>query len=86
MPSIEASTVVNHAQTTLVTEHEIAKLTGMSLFFLRNDRQHKQRIPFFKIGSSVRYSPERVMATLIECGGNTQTKPKAKRQSVNASV
>ena len=55
-----------------VSETELAKLIGMSVFFLRKDRCTKRILPFYKIGDAVRYNPERVMQALaaLEEGGS----------------
>ena len=64
-----------------VGEHEAAAALGLSVHTLRKDRQHDRRIPFFKIGSAVRYNLERVRDALAayEQGGPT---PSAGRRRV----
>ncbi|MCX5814246.1 MAG: helix-turn-helix domain-containing protein [Proteobacteria bacterium] len=37
-------------------EREIAKLTGISLSSLRNNRSLKRGLPYIKIGKSIRYN------------------------------
>ena len=49
----------------LLDEKRVAKILGLSLQTLRNDRATKRRIPYVKIGKSVRYRPED-LAALIE--------------------
>ncbi|RVT49648.1 helix-turn-helix domain-containing protein [Rubrivivax albus] len=49
-----------------VDEHEAAELLGISVHTLRKDRTKARRIPFFKIGGSVRYSVDRIRAALAE--------------------
>ena len=52
-------------------EDVIAEETGLSLAFLRADRRTLRRIPFYKIGSAVRYNLDRVREALaaLEVGG-----------------
>lgn len=61
-----------------VDEHEVAKQLGLSVHTLRKDRQHGRRIPFFKIGATVRYNLDRVREALssMEQGG-----PKPRRRT-----
>ena len=58
-----------------ITDLEMAKLIGMSVGFLRKDRITKRLIPYFKIGDSIRYNPERVMQALaaLEEGGPSKS-------------
>jgi predicted DNA-binding transcriptional regulator AlpA len=42
----------------LLDEKAVAKILGLSIQTLRNDRNTKMRIPFIKIGRSVRYRIE----------------------------
>jgi len=66
-----------NTQTTplLVNEKTISELIGMSVHFLRIDRRSEQKIPFFKIGGSVRYNPARVTEALeaMEHGGKASS-------------
>lgn len=55
---------VPEIQKTFVNEFDCAKSTGLSVSFLRQDRSHKQLLPFLKIGKAVRYDLEKVHATL----------------------
>lgn len=48
----------------LMTDAEVAKLLGMSLTLLRNNRWKGRGIPYLKIGRNVRYRAEDVMAFL----------------------
>lgn len=63
------------AQTTpdpiAVDEHEAARLLGLSVHTLRKDRVGERRIPFYRIGRSVRYNTQRLQETLtaLEVGG-----------------
>lgn len=46
----------------LWTEMVTAQYLGVSVEFLQQDRHTKRRIPFIKIGRSVRYDPADVLA------------------------
>ncbi len=54
-----------------ITEHQVAASIGMSVHWVRKDRRGKRLLPFYKLGDSVRYDPERVRQALrgIEEGG-----------------
>jgi hypothetical protein len=54
-----------------VREQVVAAETGLSLALLRKDRREGRRIPYFKIGSAVRYNLDRVREALaaLEVGG-----------------
>jgi hypothetical protein len=54
-----------------VDEHVIAAAIGVSVYFLRKDRQHRRRIPYYRLGSRVLYNLERVQEALqaLEVGG-----------------
>jgi len=94
MPSIEASTVVNHEHPTLpdvyVSEKVIAKAIGLSIYTLQKDRITEQRIPFTRIGTNIRYSVKAVNAAMALMAVNgCQPKAKALKDRlpvVNASV
>jgi hypothetical protein len=49
---------------TLLDEKQVASLLGLSIQTLRNDRSNPslRRIPYVKLGKSVRYRPEDVAA------------------------
>lgn len=68
-----------------VTEFDMAELLGMSVEFMRKDRRGKKQIPFWRLGTSIRYNPQRVLEalSLLEEGGSP--KPRAKK-SVNSLV
>lgn len=57
-----------------VDEFVVAEELGISVHTLRKDRRKDRRLPFFKIGSSVRYNLERVREALddLEVGGPKQ--------------
>lgn len=59
-----------------VTETEIAQALGLSVYFLQHDRRKRQLIPFYRIGGSIRYCPDRVREALaaLEEGGTKKTK------------
>jgi hypothetical protein len=54
-----------------VDEKQIAAAIGMSVGFLRKDRQTKRQIPFYRIGGCIRYDLNRVREALaaVEEGG-----------------
>ena len=45
-----------------IDEVEVARITGRKVQSLRNDRFHRQGIPYCKVGKSVRYSLADVIA------------------------
>jgi hypothetical protein len=59
-----------------VDEHVAAKALGLSVFFLRKDRQTNRRIPFYKIGSACRYNLDRCREALaaMEQGGPSSSR------------
>lgn len=61
-------------------EYAIARALGVSVHTLRKDRTGARRIPFYKIGSTVRYNLDRVREALaeLEVGG---PKPRATRKA-----
>lgn len=63
-----------------VEEHAMAASIGMSVEFLRKDRSGKRLIPFYRIGTAIRYNPTRVSEALtaLEQGGYAP-KPKASK-------
>jgi hypothetical protein len=65
-----------------VSEFDLAKCIGMSVEFLRKDRSGKRLIPFYRIGSSIRYNPDRLVQALaaLEEGGHVR-RAKAKKSS-----
>lgn len=60
--NIEAS----QNQRIAVDETTLARSIGMSVVWLRKDRQGKRLIPFYKIGASVRYDLQRVREALAK--------------------
>lgn len=62
----------NQAPTrTALTEQEIAAELGFSVSWVQHDRTGKRLLPFYRIGSRIRYSLPRVMQALaaMEEGG-----------------
>ena len=59
-----------------VNEQQLAKAIGMSVHFLRKDRQGKRIIPFYRIGDCIRYDLTRVREALAsrEEGGAAKQK------------
>lgn len=45
-----------------LTEVEVAEMIGRVVATLRNDRYHRRGLPFIKIGRSVRYDVEEILA------------------------
>ena len=43
------------SETRYITEKEVSNITGLALSTLRNDRATLRRIPYCKVGRSVRY-------------------------------
>lgn len=68
-----------------IDEHEAARLLGLSVHTLRKDRAGERRIPFYRIGRSVRYNAQRLHETLtaLEVGGVPSPRP-ARRRTVPA--
>jgi hypothetical protein len=64
-PSTSSATVL------AVDEHSIAAAIGVSVHFLRKDRLHDRRIPFYRLGTRVLYNVDRVREALqvLEVGG-----------------
>jgi hypothetical protein len=59
----------------LVNEKRAAEILDCSVQTLRNDRSSKRRIPYVKLGKSVRYRPEDLAALISEhriTGGHTE--------------
>ena len=56
----------------IVDEHGAADWLGLSVHTLRKDRREEMRIPFYRIGSAIRYDLDRVQAALapLEVGGS----------------
>lgn len=60
---------------TLLNEHDVARMTGMSVATVRRWRLFAQGPRYMKIGSAVRYRPEDVRAWLNSrpTGGDAHT-------------
>lgn len=50
-----------------LTETEVSELTGFALSTLRNDRFHRRKLPYIKVGKSVRYDRDDVIAFMESC-------------------
>jgi len=48
----------------LWNEHQAARFLNLSVATLRNDRSTRRKIPYLKIGKSVRYRPEDLIAMI----------------------
>lgn len=71
----------HNASAGLVDEFAIADFLKLSVHTVRQDRCHKRRIPFLKIGRTIRYSPPAVQAALAayEMGGPSVAQATATR-------
>ena len=54
----------NKALETLLNEHDVARITSLSVASVRRWRLLKQGPRYLKVGSSVRYRPEDIFAWL----------------------
>lgn len=66
-------------QPIVVDEYACAEAISMSVYFLQKDRKGKRLIPFFRIGSNIRYDLNRVreaIQTLEVAGVHLQPRPK----------
>ncbi len=55
---------IEHNLSELLTEHDVARVTGLSVASVRRWRLLRQGPRYLKIGSAVRYKPEDVAAWL----------------------
>ena len=55
-----------------ITEEKVSDITGIALSTLRNDRLYKRKIPYYKIGRSVRYNYDDVIAFMESCKIKTE--------------
>ena len=62
----------------ILTEKELAKEIKLSVFWLQKDRITARRIPFIRIGRSIRYDLAKVHSALATCG---EGGPVTKRQA-----
>ncbi len=60
---IEMATVINILKT-LLNEHDVARITGLSVASVRRWRLLRRGPKYIKIGAAVRYRPEDVAAWL----------------------
>ena len=63
---------VHSAIENLLNEHEVARITGLSVASVRKWRLLRQGPKYLKIGAAVRYKPEDISAWLQSrpCGGH----------------
>ena len=68
--------VANTSLETLLTEHDVARITGMSVATVRRWRLLRQGPKYLKIGAAVRYKPEDLSAWLESrpTGGGQEAK------------
>ena len=66
---------ISNALASLLNEHEVARITGLSVASVRRWRLLRQGPKYIKIGSAVRYKQEDVAAWLDSrpSGGGQQT-------------
>ena len=50
-----------------ITEEKVSDITGIALSTLRNDRLYKRKIPYIKVGRSVRYDHDDVIKFMESC-------------------
>ena len=55
---------INNALAELLNEHDVARITGLSVASVRRWRLFRQGPKYIKIGSAVRYKPEDITAWL----------------------
>lgn len=60
-----STTEAPRATAIAVDEHTCAQAIGMSVAWLRKDRRTDRIVPFYRLGSSIRYDLERVRAALV---------------------
>jgi predicted DNA-binding transcriptional regulator AlpA len=60
----ERGSVASKTLESLLNEHDVARIVGMSLASIRRWRLLRQGPKFLKLGASVRYKPEDVTAWL----------------------
>ncbi len=60
-----------------VNEHGAARILGVTVSFLQQDRlRRKHGIPYLKLGSAVRYQPSALLEWMEQCA-----RPKAEAQT-----
>jgi len=57
-------TTANNTLETLLNEHDVARITGLSVASVRRWRLYRQGPKYLKIGAAVRYKPEDISAWL----------------------
>jgi predicted DNA-binding transcriptional regulator AlpA len=70
---------VHNAIETLLNEHDVALITGLSVASVRRRRLQRQGPKYLKLGAAVRYRPGDVDAWLSDrpCGGDVEEKVQA---------
>lgn len=54
--------IANNTLETLLNEHDVARITGLSVASVRRWRLFRQGPKYLKIGAAVRYKPEDILA------------------------
>jgi predicted DNA-binding transcriptional regulator AlpA len=57
----------NNTLNTLLTDYDVARVTGLSVATIRRRRLYKLPPKYLKISSAVRYRPEDITAWLDSC-------------------
>ena len=63
----ESTSLVSTSIESLLNEHDVARITGLSVASVRRWRLLRQGPRFLKIGAAVRYKPKDVLAWLESC-------------------
>jgi predicted DNA-binding transcriptional regulator AlpA len=66
-------TTANSTLETLLNEHDVARITGLSVASVRRWRLLRQGPKYLKIGAAVRYKPKDVLAWLSSHGFRRRT-------------
>jgi len=53
--ALKNKNIEKFSSNSLLDEHQVSELTGISLFTLRRWRSEKREIPYIRLGNSVRY-------------------------------
>jgi predicted DNA-binding transcriptional regulator AlpA len=72
---------VNSTITDLLNEHDLARITGMSIASVRRWRLLRQGPKFIKLGAAVRYKPEDIVAWLDSRPTGGESNPAARVES-----
>jgi predicted DNA-binding transcriptional regulator AlpA len=71
-------TTANNTLETLLNEHDIARITGLSVASVRRWRLLRQGPKYLKIGAAVRYKPEDVSAWLASRPSGGEHNPQSR--------